>query len=130
MAGHLKRRTYTCKYGTKREVWRARYPDPERGDTHQIERSFGTKREGEDWLDEMNHRSKSGAYIDPRRAERLLAEVADAWRETWTDLEPKTRAGYDHILRKHIIGTAGRSGPFRTCSRRRCGYGHDPAVRQ
>jgi integrase len=60
----------------------------------------------------MNHRSKSGGYIDPRRAERLLSEVADAWRETWTDLEPKTRAGYDHILRKHIIGTADAPGRF------------------
>ena len=52
----------------------------------------------------MSHGAKSGAYIHPRRAERLLSEVADAWRDTWTDLEPKTRAGYDHILRKHLVG--------------------------
>lgn len=45
-----------------------------------------------------------GLHVDPRNGERALSKVADEWRETWTDLEPKTRVGYANILSKHIIG--------------------------
>src|SRR5262249_39115626 len=77
--------------------------------TDQIERRFRSKREAEDWLDGMKHGAKSGVYIDPRKAERRVEEVASAWRETWTDLEPKTRAGYEAILKKHVDPCFGKA---------------------
>lgn len=94
MPGHVKKR------GNR---WRARYPDPLRGGTAQIERSFDTKAEGQDWLVEMQHGAKTGTYIDPAASARLLSDVVDEWRGTWTDLEPKTKAGYESILNHHIL---------------------------
>jgi integrase len=53
-----------------------------------------------------------GTHVDPRKGERLLSEVAAEWRETWTDLEPKTRIGYDSILNVHIVGTPAAPARF------------------
>jgi integrase len=94
MPGHIKRR------GNR---WRARYPDPLRGGTAQIERSFDTKAEAQDWLLEMQHSAKTGKYIDPAASARTFGDVTNEWRGTWTDLEPKTQAGYESILNKHLL---------------------------
>jgi integrase len=94
MPGHIKKR------GNR---WRARYPDPLRGGTAQIERSFDTKAEAQDWLLDMQHSAKTGTYIDPAASARTFGNVTDEWRGTWTDLEPKTKAGYESILNKHLL---------------------------
>jgi integrase len=98
MAGHITKRK--VKSG---KPWRARYPDPTRGGTAQIERKFATKREAERWLNEQKVAVQRGTHIDPANAERLFADVADAWRSTWLELEPKTKAGYESILNKHVL---------------------------
>lgn len=112
MAGHLAalkdKKGKTLKRADGTTIWRARYPDPLKGGTAQIERRFRSKRDAENWLDSMTHGEKSGMYVDPRKGERLLSEVAQQWRETWTDLEPKTRTGYANILDKHIVGEDAR----------------------
>jgi integrase len=100
MAGHVRKR------GAK---WRARFPDPLRGGTAQIERSFATKVEAQDWLLDMQHSAKTGQFIDPAASARTLGDVADEWRKTWTDLEPKTKAGYESILNKHILPRFGKA---------------------
>lgn len=82
---------------------RARFPDPLRGGTAQIERLFDTKKDADEWLVDMQHSAKTGTYIDPAASARLLSDVVDEWRGTWTDLEPKTKAGYESILNKHIL---------------------------
>lgn len=98
MAGHISRR----KRG-RGSVWRARYPDPTRGGTAQIERVFPTKREAERWLNEQKVAVQRGTHIDPKDTERRFGQLADAWRSTWLDLEPKTKAGYESILTKHVL---------------------------
>ena len=100
MPGHVRKR------GSK---WRARFPDPLRGGTAQIERSFATKVEAQDWLLDMQHSAKSGQFIDPAASARTLGDVVGEWRQTWTDLEPKTKAGYESILNKHILPRFGRA---------------------
>jgi integrase len=94
MPGHVTKR------GSR---WRARYPDPLRGGTTQIERVFGTKTAAQDWLLDMQHSAKTGTFIDPAASARRFADVVDEWRATWTDLEPKTKAGYASILNKHLL---------------------------
>lgn len=94
MAGHITKRG---------KRWRARYPDPLRGGTTQIERRFDTKTEAQDWLLDMQHSVKTGTFIDPAASARRFADVVDEWRGTWTDLEPKTKAGYESILNKHLL---------------------------
>jgi integrase len=88
------------KFVTK---WRARYPDPTRGGTAQIERNFDRRTEADGWLSKQSVSVLNGSHIDPRNAERRLQIVVDGWRSTWIDLEPKTKAGYESILNKHIL---------------------------
>lgn len=98
MAGHISRRKRDG--GT---VWRARYPDPTRGGTAQIERVFQTRREAERWLNEQRVAVQRGTHIDPAQSQRRVRDVVEVWRETWVDLEPKTKAGYESILTRHIL---------------------------
>jgi integrase len=100
MAGSVKKRAGTDK-------WRARYPDPLKGGTNQIERLFSSKAEAEAWRRAMDQSRHSGAYIDPGDGNRMFAAVADEYRTTWADLEPRTKAGYDHILKLHLLPTFG-----------------------
>jgi integrase len=90
-------------YPDGRMTWRARYPDPTRGGKKQIERQFGTRREAEKWLTSQKAAIQRGEHIDPRDNHRLFEQVAEAWRATWLDLEPKTKAGYQAILRRHVL---------------------------
>lgn len=102
MPGHIKKR----KYASGREVFRARYPDPIKGGTAQHSQSFPTKKEAEAWLADQTSAVRNGSHVNPRDGERLLRDVADEWRDTWINLQPKTRTGYDTILRTHLVGSA------------------------
>ena len=97
-AGSIKRRRYKRADGSTREVWRAQHPNPMRGGAHKIERAFPTKREAERWMTEQRAAVQRGEWINPADGERTFAQVAGEWRQTWADLEPKTRAGYESIL--------------------------------
>jgi integrase len=100
LSGHIKKRTYR----NGRIAWRARYPDPDRPTpTAQIEREFRTKQEAEAWLTAQAHSVMTGSHINPQMNDLPFRELADAWRETWTDLAPKTRTGYESILKHHVI---------------------------
>ena len=108
MAGSVKKRTRPSKKdgkptGKKYVVWRARYPDPDKGGTAQIERSFSTKYEAERWLTEQRSAVHRGLHVKPADTEQRVSAVADAWRGAWIDLKPKTKAGYDAILEKHVL---------------------------
>lgn len=109
MGGHIKRRRYKRDDGSVRDAWRARYPDPMKGGTAQIERSFTTKREAEAWIKRQGTSVLDGTHVDPRRSDRHFEELADAWRETWANLEPKTKAGYEAILTKHVLPRFGKA---------------------
>lgn len=98
MAGHITKR----KKGDTIK-WRARYPDPTRGGTAQIERTFPLRKEAERWLTEQKASVHRGLHIDPRDTDRRFSHIVDAWRATWLELEPKTKAGYDSILSKHLL---------------------------
>jgi hypothetical protein len=109
--GHISKRIRkrTRKDGTKtvRTVWRARLPDPARlaSASDKVEATFATKREAEDWLTYHGAAVQSGSFIDPRKAETPVREVADAWRETWNakPLSPKTQLGNASILERHVL---------------------------
>lgn len=90
-------------YAGGRIRWRARYPDPTRGGKKQVERQFDTKREAEKWLTSQKGAVQRGEHIDPKDNQRLFEQVAEAWKATWLDLEPKTRVGYQAILNRHVL---------------------------
>lgn len=98
MAGHITKR----KKGDTIK-WRARYPDPSYGGKKEIERTFAKKSEAERWLRNQQVSVDRGTHIDPTTGGRRVGAVVASWRATWIDLEPKTKAGYESILTKHVL---------------------------
>lgn len=98
MAGHITKR----KKGDTIK-WRARYPDPSYGGKKEIERTFSKRAEAERWLRNQQVSVDRGSHIDPSNTERRFSHIVDAWRATWLELEPKTKAGYESILNKHVL---------------------------
>lgn len=113
MAGHITRlkdkQGNYIKRADGSPVWRARYPDPLKGGTAQIEKRFRSKGDAQSWLKRRGVAVLDGTHIDRSKAETRFADVADAWRGTWADLEPKTRAGYEAILKKHVLPRYGKA---------------------
>ena len=103
----ITRRTIRRKDGTTYDRYRARYPDPTRGGTTQIEQTFTTLREAKQWRQRAMAAVDQGTHISPRDSARLFSSVVDEWRDTWGGLEPKTTLGYDSILQRHIAPTWG-----------------------
>ncbi len=98
MAGHITKR----KKGDTIK-WRARYPDPSYGGKKEIERVFAKRAEAERWLRNQQVSVDRGMHIDPKDTERRFIHVVEGWRATWLELEPKTKAGYESILNKHVL---------------------------
>ncbi|MBS0550727.1 MAG: tyrosine-type recombinase/integrase [Proteobacteria bacterium] len=98
MAGHITKRK---KNGATK--WRARYPDPSYGGKKEIERTFDRKIDAERWLRNQQVALDRGDHIAPSSGEQPISSVVTSWRSTWIDLEPKTKAGYESILNKHVL---------------------------
>jgi integrase len=104
MAGQIRKRG-TREDGSTR--WEARYWDPlNPGQRHA--KMFRTKGEAQNWLTTQHNALLTGTHIAPKQADKLYKEVVDAWRETWVDIEPKTRGGYEQILRTHLLREFGQ----------------------
>jgi integrase len=100
MEGHIRKRGKRKDGST---VWQARYPDPARGGTHKIERTFRTKDEAQAWLVQQLASIHTGTHISPRQADRLFGEVIDAWKESWAGrLSPTTERGYESVILNYL----------------------------
>lgn len=100
MPGYVRNRGKTKAGKTKWQV-RWRHPhDPRK----QVEKQgFPTKLRAEKWIEQQDADAWAGSWVDPHDSERLFSEVVESWRDTWMNLEPKTRAGYDNILKERIL---------------------------
>ncbi|MGK2939174.1 MAG: tyrosine-type recombinase/integrase [Solirubrobacteraceae bacterium] len=88
-------------------IWQARWrPAGDPSDRNRRERVFRTKREAERWITRQDSDVLTGSYVDPQKSSLTLASLADEIRAVWIakGLAPKTRAGYEAILRWWIIG--------------------------
>jgi integrase len=99
MAGYIRKRGTRADGSIK---WQARYWDKD-DLTRRYEKVFRTKGEAQAWLTTQANAQLTGTHIDPRKADKPFREVAQAWRETWVDIEPKTRVGYEAILRANLL---------------------------
>ena len=104
MAGHITKR----KYANGLTKWRARYPDPSKGGTAQIEQTFDRRANAERWLTDQAAAVQRGEHVNPVGGRASLAALAEAWRATWINLEPKTKAGYESILNAHVLPRWGK----------------------
>lgn len=80
--------------------WRARYRD-QSGRQHA--RHFTTKRDAENWLDSVRVDLATGVHVDPKRGKLTFAAWSEQWKAEAVHLKPKTRAGYESILNKHLL---------------------------
>lgn len=102
MAGHVKKRTR----GDGSLSWQARIPTPGNRHKHDV-KTFDRKADAQRWLADQNAKRLAGTYVAPRRGETPVSVVADEWKATWADLEPKTRVGYQSILNQHVLPAFG-----------------------
>lgn len=102
MAGHIKKRTRSD--GTT--TYQARVPSPANR-RKDVVKTFERKRDAERWLAAQAAAIDRGDFYDARRGDALFREVAGEWEETWADLAPKTRVGYESILNRHVLPAFG-----------------------
>jgi integrase len=86
--------------------YRARYRDP---DGVQRSKIFRRKLDADAFLTSMDGSKLRGEWIDPRKAKVSLEEWAGRWLATTVHLKPKTRAGYNSLLRTHILPVFGNT---------------------
>jgi hypothetical protein len=81
--------------------YQARYRDPGgrlRG------KSFRTKAEARAFLSRVESDKLRGTFVDPELSRVRFADWAEEWSETSTShLKPKTRLGYESLLRCYLI---------------------------
>jgi len=78
-------------------------PDPDKGGTAKIERSFRKKENAEAWLTSEGASQQQGTWINPRQGERPFRDVLEAWKEGWHRLSPTTRARYEGIVNIYLL---------------------------
>jgi len=86
--------------------YRARYRDP---DGAQRSKTFRRKTDADAFLTSVDGSKLRGEWIDPRRAKVPLEDWTHRWLATTVHLKPKTRAGYDSLLRTHILRAFGKT---------------------
>lgn len=86
--------------------WQVRYPDPS-GRRVTADITFDAKAAATRHLALLEADVARGEWRDPRLGRVTLAEWADTWLATTVHLAPKTRPGYESILRTRIIPAFG-----------------------
>ncbi|GAX49534.1 hypothetical protein [Streptomyces olivochromogenes] len=76
-----KNKNYPCEKTRCGHPWTVRYREPGGRSGRQRERSFPTKREGDDHGVEMESVKREGTYLDPKRGAVPLRTYAEAWLE-------------------------------------------------
>lgn len=80
--------------------WKARYSG---GDGRQHSKSFERKIDAERWLRSQLATLDRGEWVDPAGGQVTFGEWAESWRRGLHDVKPKTRAGYESLLRSRIL---------------------------
>lgn len=79
--------------------WRARFNGP---DGRQRSKSFERKVDAERWLRAELRKLDRGEWLDPQAGRLTVGEWSDIWLKGLT-LKPKTKAGYESILRSRVL---------------------------
>lgn len=80
--------------------WRARYRG---GDGRQHSRAFARKVEAEKWLRAELARLDQGSWVDPTAGAVQFGDYSQSWLAGLHDVKPKTRAGYESLLRSRVL---------------------------
>ncbi len=92
-------------FGTVRKLpsgrYQARYRGPD-GQRRAGSMTFATKGEATRWLALCEAELAKGSWIDDRAGREPLGEYATLWIQQRPNLAPRTRLGYESLLRLHI----------------------------
>lgn len=88
-------------YGGDKPI-QARWRHPTDASTKR-ERSFATKREAKAWMAIQDADAQRGIWTDPNLGRESFAAIAAEWQASRQRTGPKTRAGHDSILGRHLI---------------------------
>jgi integrase len=83
-----------------RDRWRARYYGP---DKKQRSQTFKTESEAQLFLASQTVTKAKGEWVDPSLGKVTVRAWSEKWLATTTTLKPKTRYGYESLLRVHIL---------------------------
>src|SRR5687767_7164673 len=89
--------------GKKRHAWKVRYRDPDRVERA---RTFDKKADAENFASTIETDILRGDYVDPRAGKVALNDWAEKW-VAGLSVKPKTKAGYESLLRSRILPTFG-----------------------
>ena len=81
---------------------------PRSGRTEEV-KGLPPKRRRTRFLGAVEGDKARGAWVDPRLSRITLEDWADRWVRTTVHLKPKTQAGYDSLLRSHVLPAFGRT---------------------
>ena len=85
-------------------TWQVRYRDP---DGRQRKKHFRKKVDAENWLHHMEVSKLTGTFADPALGRTTFSEWANGWLYSKVNLKPKTHAGYESLLRVHLLPAFG-----------------------
>jgi len=88
-----------------KDRWRARYRGP---DSRERSRTFRRKIDAERFLATIEADKARGSWIDPALGRVSFSDWSDRYLQMVVHLKPKTRAGYESLLRTHITPAFGR----------------------
>ena len=71
-------------------------------------KTYERREAAERWLRDHLTAMDSGEWIDPRVRRISVAEFGERWLESTTHLRPKTREGYESLLRLYVSPEFGR----------------------
>jgi integrase len=86
--------------------WQVRYRDLT-GAIHTGPHTFTSKTDAARYLALVEADLHRGAWADPKLGRMTLAEWADRWQQTTTNLRPTTRDLYAYLLRRFLVPTFG-----------------------
>lgn len=87
-----------------KDRWQARYIDPT---GRERAKNFPREADAKAFLAGTEEAKLRGGWVDPRLAKVPLREWAERWMGTVVHLKPKTRVGYESLLRNHVLPAFG-----------------------
>ena len=85
-------------------MYQVRYRDPDRAQRAQL---FEKKAEAVAFANSVETDIQRDNYLDPAKGKVSLAQWSEEWFATTRHLKPKTREGYESLVRKHILPRLG-----------------------
>jgi len=89
-----------------RHNWQVRYLDPT---GRERSRTFKRKADAEKFLIQIESQIQRSEWIDPGLAATPFDDWATRWLSTRSHLKPKTLAGYESLLRTHVVPRFGNA---------------------